>query len=68
MPGGPLRFRLPEVARAIRAFRQATQIDAEDIRVDIHRDGSFSIYAKQIEVNHPQVGEPPLEAGKEIVL
>jgi hypothetical protein len=46
MSAGPHRIRQREVARGIRAFQQATNIDAENVCVDFHPDGSYSISAK----------------------
>jgi hypothetical protein len=46
MSAGPQRTRQREIARGIRAFQQATNIEAENVLVDFHLDGSYSISAK----------------------
>lgn len=46
MSAGPHRIRQREVARGIRAFQQATKVENENVLVDFHQDGSYSISAR----------------------
>jgi hypothetical protein len=65
MSSGPQRIRLPEVLRVIEAVRRAANVEAKDVRVEVTKDASWTVYAVP---PNPQGGDKPLDDGGDIVL